>query len=91
MEDKQFEYADLVVNCSCGNSMVLENNIQQGLQIILPTQENSGFALACDKCNTTLTLEMIEAKNPPIKEEENNEQDKLSEGIEEEGTKEQTV
>lgn len=65
---KEYDQADLVVECACGNTTVIDTNIKGGLQIILPTDDNHAIKLVCGACGAKLTLKFVEAANPKIDE-----------------------
>jgi hypothetical protein len=61
-EVKQFEFADLHLECSsCGGDYILQKKIKGGIQIILPTTDSHELALVCEKCNAKLKLYYTES------------------------------
>jgi hypothetical protein len=85
-EMKNFEYGDLVVACKCGQVQYLEKGVQHGVQLMLVPREGSFIKLACDKCESEISLKFIEGTKPeePITEETN-------EGVQEENKENETV
>jgi len=73
MENKQFKYGDLAITCSnCGTTTLFDEesskNIEHG--ILITPSSFGGFKLVCSKCGISMTLELIEAENPPKVEED---------------------
>lgn len=66
-----YRFADSVISCKiCGKDTSINHpgfiNVETGVQLpFLRTNNDSFLALACEHCNSALTLRFIEAKTPP--------------------------
>lgn len=63
-EPKVYAYGDLVIFCKCGHMHTLERGIQNGIQIVLVTREDSGVHLTCDGCGSDMWLKFVEGQAP---------------------------
>jgi len=63
-EPVRYEWADLVIQCKCGNTQTLNTGMNDGLQLLLFPTDKSFVKLMCDKCDSELTLRLIEGVKP---------------------------
>jgi len=63
---KVFDYADMHLKChSCGEDVVIFDNVKGGLRVDLYTTDQHKLVLACDKCGAKMEMYYTEAANPP--------------------------
>jgi predicted nucleic-acid-binding Zn-ribbon protein len=69
-ENRSFDAGNLVVECKCGNKEVLQEGIEaNGIQMILPLEENATWQLGCAKCGSVIKMyfeEVIKEKNDGV-------------------------
>jgi hypothetical protein len=65
---KQYEYADLVFECSCGFAQILKTGHpgNQAISIPILPQEGSGLSLGCEKCKTRVGLRFVQSSKEDI-------------------------
>ena len=58
-----YDYADLTMICSCGNTVTYDKGIPENnaVQLLLVGRSDSSIKFTCEKCNTTIELKMIES------------------------------
>ena len=57
-----FTKGDLVVTChNCGEENLLQQSIEHGIQVILPTDNWHEVRLTCGRCNSALSLHFVVA------------------------------
>lgn len=89
-EVKTWQYSNLVIKCKCGNVQTLGQGVENGIQLILAPSEASYVKLMCNKCDSELTLQLVEGEKPTGAEI--TEVERVSnEGIQEEDKQEESL
>jgi len=48
----------LVLECSCGNSEVLDDNVENGLSLLMTVEAKSEWVFKCSKCGHSFNLKL---------------------------------
>jgi len=60
---------DLIMTChNCGNIDVVEKDIKDGIQTVLPTDNHNEIRLVCPKCNSAMSLHFRKAEDGEVRE-----------------------
>lgn len=51
-----YEYGNLILSCSCGNTEVIEYAIKDGIQVLIRTSDDDILGLKCSKCNHSISI-----------------------------------
>lgn len=77
---KVYQYADFTFKChSCGNEVTLIENVKGGLRYDLYATDQHRLKVTCNQCGNSLELFFKEAANPPIEDEETQDEEVQSE------------
>jgi hypothetical protein len=90
-EARKYEWSDLVIQCKCGNMQTLNKGMSDGLQLLLFPTDKSFIKLMCDKCDSELTLRLIEGVKPDDVDETVISEEKQDEGIQKEDKQEEVL
>ena len=67
--EPKINYCDLHIICQkCGRDQTIGKGLEGGLQIVIVPQEDSFVQLNCDKCDTSIKLQLILGE-PPTSED----------------------
>ena len=63
--EPKINYCDLHIICQkCGSDQTIGKGIEGGLQLIIVPQEDSFVQLNCDKCETSIKLQLVPGEAP---------------------------
>ena len=48
----------LILECSCGNSEVLDDNVENGLSFVMTVEAKSEWVFKCSKCEHSFNLKL---------------------------------
>jgi hypothetical protein len=88
LDYRDFDYGDLKLECGrCGETTLIDEGIEHGIQVILPTTDKHELKLTCTNCKNSLRLfftENLTKKKPEAHDPETaNKEEESVQGVSE--------